>query len=126
MATQKKFLVYEAFSPPYEHPIWKAVEASGEHGLMEGMSPRSRVLPCWADSPEAAIDKVKAVLAEGSNMAIEVIEASGPHRLVKFPDGKGGFYYRSETVLGGMLLGSTYNTLEAAEQDYRVASKEEA
>jgi len=56
---------------------------------------------------------------------IEVLEQSGSKRLVKFPRSEEGeFWYRSETVLGGLLLGSTYDTEEEARRDYEAMLKE--
>ena len=34
------------------------------------------------------------------------------------PFGSHGFWYRSETFLGGISLGSTYSTLAEAERDF--------
>ena len=56
---------------------------------------------------------------------IEVLHQSGPHRLVKFPrseESGGRYWYRSETVLGGALLGSTYDTYEEAYQDFLITT----
>ena len=52
---------------------------------------------------------------------MEVISLKGPHRIVRFPRGDGsgdGYWYRSETLLMGMSLGSTYDTLAEAERDF--------
>ena len=51
---------------------------------------------------------------------MELISLKGPHRIVRFPRGAGGdgYWYRSETLLMGMSLGSTYNTLAEAERDF--------
>ena len=57
MAT--KYLVYEAFAPPYKQPEWKAVDASGERGLMVGIAPKSRVYSWWAEDAQAAVNMVK-------------------------------------------------------------------
>ena len=52
---------------------------------------------------------------------MEIISLKGPHRIVRFPrdDGIGdGYWYRSETLLQGLSLGSTYGTLAEAEGDF--------
>ena len=53
--TLKKFLVYEAFRPPYAHPMWQAVEADGLHGLIVGIAPESRIYSWWAEDSISAI-----------------------------------------------------------------------
>jgi len=58
---------------------------------------------------------------------IEVLEQSGKYRLLKFArsdQSDGEYWYRSETVLGGLLLGSTYDTEEEARRDYEAMLKE--
>jgi hypothetical protein len=50
---------------------------------------------------------------------MEIISLKGPHRIVRFTRGDGGgYWYRSETLLGGLSLGSTYGTLAEAERDF--------
>ena len=52
---------------------------------------------------------------------MEVISLKGPHRIVRFPRGDGGgdgYWYRSETLLQGLTIGSTYGTLAEAERDF--------
>ena len=52
---------------------------------------------------------------------MELISLKGPHRVIRFPRGDSagdGYWYRSETLLMGMSLGSTYNTLAEAERDF--------
>ncbi len=52
---------------------------------------------------------------------MEVISLKGPHRIVRFTraDGGGdGYWYRSETVLRGVYMGSTFGTLAKAERDF--------
>ena len=61
---------------------------------------------------------------------MEIISLKGPHRIVRFPRGYGGvegamprmqgdgYWYRSETLLQGLSLGSTYSTLAEAELDF--------
>ena len=61
---------------------------------------------------------------------MEIISLKGPHRIVRFPRGDehtfggpphrggDGYWYRSETLLGGISLGSTYGTLAEAERDF--------
>lgn len=58
MAT--KYLVYEAFLPPYKQPEWKAVDADGMHGLMDGIAPQSRVYSWWAKDAKHAVEMVLA------------------------------------------------------------------
>lgn len=57
---------------------------------------------------------------------VEVLHQLGPHQVLKFPRSAqygGGYWYRSETVLGGALLGSTYDTYEEAYQDFLVTTE---
>jgi hypothetical protein len=52
---------------------------------------------------------------------MELISLKGPHQIVRFPRGDGtgdGYWYRSETLLRGLSLGSTYDTLAEAEHDF--------
>ena len=52
---------------------------------------------------------------------MEIISLKGPHRIVRFPRGDGGgdgYWYRSETLLQGLALGSTFSTLAEAERDF--------
>ena len=52
---------------------------------------------------------------------MEIISLKGPHRIVRFPRGDGGgdgYWYRSESLLWGVSLGSTYSTLAEAERDF--------
>ena len=51
---------------------------------------------------------------------MEVISLKDPHRIVRFPRGDGGdgYWYRSETLLQGLSLGTTYDTLAEAERDF--------
>ena len=64
MTTLKKYLVYEAYEPPYEKPYWKAVEASGERGRMMGLAPESRVYSFWGKDSEAAVEATKRLVGE--------------------------------------------------------------
>ena len=51
---------------------------------------------------------------------MEIISVKGPHRIVRFSRGDGGgdsYWYRSETLLQGLTIGSTYGTLAEAESD---------
>lgn len=54
-----KYLVYETFLPVRQ---FRAVEASGLHGHMEGIAPESRVYSWWARDAEDAIDMVNKFL----------------------------------------------------------------
>ena len=52
---------------------------------------------------------------------MEIISVKGPDRIVRFPRGDGGgdgYWYRSETLLQGLSLGTTYGTLAEAERDF--------
>ena len=51
---------------------------------------------------------------------MEVISLKDPHRIVRFPRGDGGdgYWYRSETLLQGLSLGTTYAPLAEAERDF--------
>lgn len=60
---------------------------------------------------------------------IELIWRKGRHQVVRFPrsdQGGDGYWYRSETWLRGVSLGSTYDTLAEAERDFfYITTKEE-
>jgi hypothetical protein len=57
---------------------------------------------------------------ERKEVTMELISLKGPHRIVRFTRGEGGdgHWYRSETLLRGLSLGSTYGTLAEAEHDF--------
>ena len=59
-------------------------------------------------------------MIERKEVTMEVISLKGPHRIVRFPRGEGGdgYWYRSETLLRWVSLGSTYSTLAEAERDF--------
>ena len=61
---ETKYLVYEAFEPPYERPQWRAVDASGKLGYMVGVRPMSRVYSWYAPDAQQAIERVVAFLAQ--------------------------------------------------------------
>jgi len=63
--TVRKYLVYEAYEPPYNGPVWKAVDADGKHGLMVGKAPESRVYSWYAESAEAALAQAEPPKAGG-------------------------------------------------------------
>lgn len=63
---QRKWLVYEAYLPPYKSPVWKAVEASGLRGLMVGVAPESRIYSWWAKDGQTAIEQVESWLKQSS------------------------------------------------------------
>ena len=62
----------------------------------------------------------------GPNNDIEVLCENGLNRVVKFErsDGK-GYWYRSETVAGPLLVGTTYSTKEEAVRNFNDMCKED-
>ena len=57
--TLTKYLVYQAFPPSSKGPEWRAVEADGKHGFMEGVTMESIVYSWWAKDAQAAVNMVK-------------------------------------------------------------------
>jgi len=58
--TKQKYLVYEVFTPTRK---FLAVDASGLHGLMEGIAPESRVYSWYAEDAPSAVQAVESFLA---------------------------------------------------------------
>jgi len=52
---------------------------------------------------------------------MDIISLKGLHRIVRFTRGDAGgdgYWYRSETILSGLSLGTTYGTLAEAEDNF--------